>query len=460
MCSEPVIRINNLSKCYRLYHRPYDRLKQFLLWRWRNYCSEFWALRGINLDIQQGETLGIVGRNGSGKSTLLQIICGLTEQTIGSVTIRGRLAALLELGAGFNPDFTGRENIYVNASIIGLEEDEIDERFDEIAAFADIGNFLDKPVKTYSAGMCARIAFAVAVHVEPDILAVDEILSVGDEAFQRKCFARINELKKRGTTILFVSHSAQAIIELCDRAFLLDQGQQLLEGHPKVVIACYQRLLYAPDDKVAALHHIYRALSKSEERYDPDIKQRFTKMERDSDLGDHEADYDPNLKPQSTQAYGHGRATISDIHIVDARGQKVNILIHGQKYYYTYQVHFLKPAYYVRFGMLIKTIIGLELGGMASHSPGQGTEFIDKGQNLKVTFPFVARLNAGTYFLNAGVLANEDEGEIYLHRILDACMFRIDPDISNPKTAYIDLSAAEKCSIQKIPHNQDITTNL
>src|SRR4051794_9038362 len=205
--SEFAIEAHQLGKCYSLYQRPADRLKQLLWGRWRRYYREFWALQGIDLAIRPGEVIGVVGRNGAGKSTLLQMVCGTLPPTSGELHVRGRVAALLELGAGFSPDFTGIENIYINAAILGLKRHEVDERLADILAFADIGDFVHQPVKTYSTGMFMRLAFAVATAVEPDILVIDEALSVGDGAFARKSFERIMKLREAGKTILFCSHS-------------------------------------------------------------------------------------------------------------------------------------------------------------------------------------------------------------------------------------------------------------
>ncbi|MCP4664724.1 MAG: ABC transporter ATP-binding protein, partial [Deltaproteobacteria bacterium] len=240
------ISVRHLGKCYNIYKNPQDKLKEVLSFGRRTFHREFWALRHVSLDVKKGETVGIVGRNGSGKSTLLQIICGTLAPTTGSVRIQGRVAALLELGSGFNPEFTGRENVFMNAAVLGLSTEEIHERYQSILDFADIGDFVEQPVKTYSSGMQVRLAFAVAVNVDPDILVVDEALAVGDEIFRRKCFSRIHEMKERGATILFVSHSAGAVIELCDRAYLLDRGEAILNGVPKTVISKYHQLIYAP----------------------------------------------------------------------------------------------------------------------------------------------------------------------------------------------------------------------
>ena len=230
------ISVTDVSKIYHLYEKPQDRLKQILWKSATNSSDEFWALRDINFDVKKGETVGIVGRNGSGKSTLLQIICGTLTPTHGHVERQGRLSALLELGSGFNPEFTGRENVYLSASILGLSQEEIENRFDNIAGFADIGQFIDSPVKHYSSGMFARLAFSVSVHVEPEILIVDEILAVGDSAFQRRCLSKFYEIRDRGCTILFVSHDQYQVKSVCERALYLKEGRQVMFGPaPKVI---------------------------------------------------------------------------------------------------------------------------------------------------------------------------------------------------------------------------------
>src|SRR6185437_5576895 len=225
----------------------------------RAYFNEFWALRDVNFDVKRGETVGIVGRNGSGKSTLLQMICGTLTPTQGSVSIRGRVAALLELGAGFNPEFTGKENVRLSGLLYGLSDEELRERYQAILDFAEIGEFIDQPVKSYSSGMYVRLAFAVAINVSPEILVVDEALSVGDEGFQRKCFARIDAIRDSGATVLFVSHSASTIVDLCDRAILLDRGELLAQGTPRHVVSRYQKLLYAPADRAGQIREEIRA---------------------------------------------------------------------------------------------------------------------------------------------------------------------------------------------------------
>lgn len=236
----PIIEIAGVSKMYMLYDRPQDRLKQSLFWRMgRNYGRPFWALRDVSVKIAAGETVGIIGRNGSGKSTLLQIIAGTLQPTAGSVTVRGRVAALLELGSGFNPEYTGRENVFLNGSILGLSQTEMENRFDRIAAFADIGSFLDQPIKVYSSGMLARLAFATAISVDADVLIADEILAVGDMAFQAKCFRMFHQLREQGCTILFVSHDPYTIRSFCQRSLYLKDGNTVAWGPSYGVVDRY-----------------------------------------------------------------------------------------------------------------------------------------------------------------------------------------------------------------------------
>ncbi|QTN26125.1 ABC transporter ATP-binding protein [Rhodoferax sp. AJA081-3] len=243
MSSSLAIHAQNLGKAFQLYDRPIDRLKQMLMRGRRRYYKEFAALHDVNFELQKGEVLGLVGRNGAGKSTLLQLICGTLSPTMGQVSVHGRVAALLELGAGFNPEFTGRENIYLNASILGLSKDEIDARYDAIVEFSGIADFIHQPVKTYSSGMYVRLAFSIATSVDPDILVIDEALSVGDGAFARKSFDRIMRLKEKGATILFCSHSIYQIEALCTRALWLEKGVVRLIGDPSTVVARYQNFL-------------------------------------------------------------------------------------------------------------------------------------------------------------------------------------------------------------------------
>ncbi|MEJ2146223.1 MAG: ABC transporter ATP-binding protein [Acidobacteriota bacterium] len=243
MSSSPAIRLWKVSKKYPIYDTPSQKLAEMLTLRRRSFHREFWALEEIDLEVEKGTTLGIIGQNGSGKSTLLQIIAGILRQSRGECVVDGSVAALLELGAGFNPEFSGRENVFMNGAINGIPQEVMRERFDDILAFAEIGEFIDQPVKTYSSGMFVRLAFAVAIHVDPDILLVDEALAVGDMIFQHRCINRIRRLKREGKTILFVTHDLQAVSQFCDRAILLDQGKKRVDSSPEEVVHAYHALV-------------------------------------------------------------------------------------------------------------------------------------------------------------------------------------------------------------------------
>jgi lipopolysaccharide transport system ATP-binding protein len=258
MSSDIAIKVENLSKCYQIYDHPQDRLKQILMRGRKQYYREFWALKDLSFEIKKGETVGIIGRNGSGKSTLLQMICGTLNPSSGSIQTNGRIAALLELGSGFNPEFTGFENIYLNAKVLGLTEKETDSKLNSIIEFADIGDFINQPVKTYSSGMMVRLAFSVAIHVEPDILVVDEALSVGDAYFQAKCANKIKSIISDGATVLFVSHDTSSVKSLCNKALLLNSGRHQYYGDVNTAVEKYYSALVAdqrPKGEATSLKH-------------------------------------------------------------------------------------------------------------------------------------------------------------------------------------------------------------
>ena len=453
------IRVQNLSKCYQIYDTPRDRLKQFVVPRLqgltgqvpRQYFREFWALRDVSFEVKKGETVGIIGRNGSGKSTLLQVICGTLNPTSGSVESRGRIAALLELGSGFNPEFTGRDNVYMNAAVLGLSRGEVDVRLDEIIAFADIGEFIDQPVKTYSSGMVVRLAFAVAINVDPEILIVDEALSVGDELFQRKCFSRIESIKNNGATILFVSHAGGTIVELCDRAVLIDSGEKLAVGVPKQIVGRYQKLLYAPADKRESIREQIRQLNESIVVSADTAEQPAFKVHPAGEQEQEQQDsFDPHLKPSSTIEYESHGAHIDSPAVQTLFGVPVNILVRGKTYRYCYSVQFAKSANNVRFGMLIKTTSGVELGGSTSaNSPREALVHVDEGSVYRVDFRFRCTLNPGVYFLNAGVMGRVDDNETYLHRLIDSAMFRVQPDTENLGTGIVDFGCYPEIKLQQ-----------
>ncbi len=442
--SEIAISLKNVSKCYRRYVHPADRLREVLL-PGKSKVEEFWALRDINLEIHKGQTVGVVGRNGSGKSTMLQIIASTLTPTTGEVYVNGRISALLELGSGFNPEFTGRQNVFFNGKLLGLAKKEVEEKFKEIAAFADIGSFIDQPVKTYSSGMFIRLAFAVSTIIEPDILIVDEALAVGDEAFQRKCFARIKSIQERGGTILFVSHAASSVVELCNSAVLIDNGELLLSGTPKLVISKYQKLIYAPLDQEQTLREEIRRLN-TQEKVDLLLENRKSNNGFDANGNGKSKNvnieiselYDPNLIPQSTISYVPRGAIIENVHITTLEGQRVNTLVRRREYIYNYSVNFSDDAYRVRFGMYIKTVSGFELGGAASHTLNNAIDYVEAGEIIQVRFRFHCFLLPGVYFMNAGVTGLINSVEAFLHRHVDVVMFRVQPEVELTSDGIID----------------------
>ena len=459
--NEIAIRVKNLSKCYQIYAAPGDRLRQFFFPRLsrlmgrasKNYFQEFWALKNVSFEIRKGETVGIVGRNGSGKSTLLQMICGTLNPTAGEIQTYGRVAALLELGAGFNPEFTGRENVYLNASVLGLSTAEIDQRFDAILDFAEIGTFIEQPLKTYSSGMVVRLAFAVAINVDPEILIVDEALSVGDELFQRKCFSRIEAIREQGATILFVSHSGRTIVDLCDRAALLDAGENLAIGSPKQIVGQYQKLLYAPVEKCEAIREQIRwsdhSVSATEHGDDELIGETDNEGPAQNSTEDMRESYDPNLKPSSTISYESRGVTISSPILLTLAGVQVNNLVRGKIYRYSYTAKFSEHASNVRFGMMIKTISGVELGGGASTGEGKSSfSVVRSGSEFQVDFQFRCSLNPGVYFLNAGIVGELNAVETYLHRLVDIAMFRVLPELEDLATGIVDFECFSEIGLK------------
>jgi lipopolysaccharide transport system ATP-binding protein len=448
-----VIEARGLSKTYRIWKNerarlrapllrmtslllPYGKMRSSLRAAEKSLRRDFSALDSLDLCIPKGQCVGIVGRNGSGKSTLLQLVCGILQPTRGNVTVRGRVAALLELGSGFNLEFTGRENVFLNASILGLSQDEVRARFDEIAAFADIGDFVEQPVKTYSSGMMLRLAFAVQVLVDPDILIDDEALSVGDEPFQRKCFARMEKLREAGVTVLFVSHDMGPILNLCDRAILLHKGRMMLDADPKTVAAVYQRFNHAPSERAEGL------LAKlCDEAGAGGISDASSVSKESSEAGlepAHPEFFDPSLTSQSTQIYDELGATISNVRLIDDDGLRVNHLGRRGFYRYCYTVGFSRDCEDVNFAMLIKTLIGQELGGARTLPAYKPIAKVRAGARYEVSFRFQCNLTQGCYCMNAGVEAMIDGRPGYASRVLDAMIFKVRPEQDPIPTVTVD----------------------
>lgn len=447
MSSDLAIRVEGLSKCYHIYDKPRDRLAQMLSWGRRRFYREFWALKDVSFEIRKGETVGIIGRNGSGKSTLLQLICGTLAQTTGAIHTHGRVAALLELGSGFNPEFTGRENVYLNASILGLTPQEIDEKYPDIAAFAGIGDFIERPVKSYSSGMMVRLAFAVAINSAPDILVIDEALSVGDELFQRKCFSKIQDHRDRGASVLFVSHSPVQVVELCERVVLLDQGELLAVGPPKRTVGLYQKMIYAPAEKKEAVRREIIEAGHEPEKWSRGENERPAQaVPDDADRQDAEEFmeemFDPSLIPENTIKYVSRGVHISRPEIFNSRGVAVNNLVRGRTYNYVYKVAFQEAATRVRFGFAIRKQTGLVLGGSVSAPAHRASlDLAMPGDVYEVSFAFNCNFNAGVYHMNVGIFGQAHGEETVLNRLVDVIAFRVLPSAENIESATVFLSS-------------------
>lgn len=404
MSSEVVIRVENLSKYYHVYATPYDRFKQFVLPAFRgmlgrasrNYFDEFRALSDVSFDIKKGEVVGIIGRNGSGKSTLLQLICGTLSPTGGLVQTQGRIAALLELGSGFNPEFSGRENVYLNAAILGLSKEETDRKYDEILAFADIGDFIARPVKTYSSGMIVRLAFAVASCVDPDILVVDEALAVGDIAFQHKCFTRIRDLRARGATILFVSHDLGSVVEFCDRAYVMNSGRVVYTGTAAEAVNSFKKMIS------------FDAFRKDEE----DLRNPSVRSDvRNANLSD---SYEVN---QSNSEYGSGAAVIYDWGVRGADGSLVSSFESRDVVEIEMFVRFNRFCANPIIGYFISDSKGREIVGTNSAYEGVSVGPRNAGDEVRITFRQALRVSPGEYFLNLGCSEYAGDEVLAHHRL-------------------------------------------
>lgn len=392
MSSEPVIQLRRLSKKYPIYAGPGWKLAELLTLRRKSFHREFWALRDIDLEVPARTTLGIIGPNGSGKSTLLQIIAGILRQTSGECEVRGNVAALLELGAGFNPEFTGRENILMSGAISGLSRREIERRFDQIVDFAEIGDFIDQPVKTYSSGMFVRLAFAVAIHVDPEILLVDEALAVGDLIFQHRCVNRIRRMRREGKTILFVTHDLQSLVEFCDRAVLLDQGRKLREGDP------------------AEVAHHYRKLIFERERRRAEREQRQVPLAQDEGL--------PVVRsiPYVHHRYGEGGARILGIIVVTPEGEVATEIRAGQRLSILVTVEFHTDVPDPIVGVTLRDRLGMEICATNTSYEGRALPPARRGEIVTVGFDWeVPPWRPGSYSLSPAVAA----GSIWEHTIHD-----------------------------------------
>lgn len=422
MSPEITIRAENVSKAYAIFRKPEDRLKQMLSFGRRRYYEEYWALRNMNLEVRRGETVGLVGRNGSGKSTFLQLICGTLAPTAGRIQVNGKVAALLELGAGFNPEFTGRENVYVVASILGLSREETDRRFPAIEAFAEIGDFIDQPVKLYSSGMYARLAFAVAAHVDADILIIDEILAVGDAAFTQRCMRYIHRFKERGT-LLFVSHDMASVTALCDRVVWLDRGEIQAIGEPKDI--AHQYLTALADELNGNDAFRIGGERKRAEPAKPVAKAdaRADALRQSAHANHLEVfAFDPEAR-----WFGQRGATIENVSLRDASGQPLQVAQGGEEVVLRIEARADTTVERPIIGFELKNRMGQPLIGDNTFISYQLQPVpVTAGQRFHASFRFqLPFLPTGDYAIAAAIAEGTQQDHIHHHWIEDALFLRV-----------------------------------
>ena len=418
------ISVQGVSKIYKLYDKPIDRLKEAVSLTHKSYHRDFFALSDISFDVKKGETVGIIGTNGSGKSTILKIITGVLSPTTGTAEVSGNISALLELGAGFNSEYTGLENIYMNGTMMGFSREEMQRRMDDILRFADIGDFVNQPVKTYSSGMFVRLAFALAINVDPEILIVDEALSVGDVFFQAKCYRRMEEMMKNGTTILMVSHDMGSIIKYCDKVVLLNRGHFVAQGEAGKMVDLYKKILANQTDELAeALIEQKKealGLPVGEVHTDKSMKERM------------------NLNPE-VQEYGDGRASFEDFGTLDARGNVTNLLLKGEMFTIRERIRFHAPIEMPIFTYTLRDKKGTDITGTNTMFEGADIKPVKDGDVYTVSFRQKMNLQGGEYLLSMSCTGYENGEHVVYHRLYNVLSLTV---ISNKNTVgYYDMGS-------------------
>ena len=418
------ISVQGVSKIYKLYDKPIDRLKEAVSLTHKSYHRDFFALSDISFDVKKGETVGIIGTNGSGKSTILKIITGVLSPTTGTAEVSGNISALLELGAGFNSEYTGLENIYMNGTMMGFSREEMQRRMDDILRFADIGDFVNQPVKTYSSGMFVRLAFALAINVDPEILIVDEALSVGDVFFQAKCYRRMEEMMKNGTTILMVSHDMGSIIKYCDKVVLLNRGHFVAQGEAGKMVDLYKKILANQTDELAeALIEQKKealGLPVGEVHTDKSMKERM------------------NLNPE-VQEYGDGRASFEDFGTLDARGNVTNLLLKGEMFTIRERIRLHAPIEMPIFTYTLRDKKGTDITGTNTMFEGADIKPVKDGDVYTVSFRQKMNLQGGEYLLSMSCTGYENGEHVVYHRLYNVLSLTV---ISNKNTVgYYDMDS-------------------
>lgn len=410
------ISVQGVSKIYKLYDKPIDRLKEAVSLTHKSYHRDFFALSDISFEVKKGETVGIIGTNGSGKSTILKIITGVLSPTTGTAEVSGNISALLELGAGFNSEYTGLENIYMNGTMMGFSRQEMERRMDDILRFADIGDFVNQPVKTYSSGMFVRLAFALAINVDPEILIVDEALSVGDVFFQAKCYRRMEEMMKNGTTILMVSHDMGSIIKYCDKVVLLNRGHFVAQGEAGKMVDLYKKILANQTDELA------EALIEE--------KKEALGLPVEATVSDKRMKDRMNLNPE-VQEYGDGRASFEDFGTLDARGNVTNLLLKGEMFTIRERVRFHAPIENPIFTYTLRDKKGTDITGTNTLFEGTEIKPVKDGDVYTVSFRQKMNLQGGEYLLSMSCTGYENGEHVVYHRLYNVLSLTV---ISNKNT--------------------------
>ncbi len=409
--SETAIKVNDVSKLYKLYDKPSDRFKEALGLTKEKKYKEHYALHNVSFDVKKGQTVGIIGTNGSGKSTILKIITGVLSATEGDVEVEGRISALLELGAGFNQEYTGMENIYLNGTMMGYTREEVDARVQMILDFADIGDFINQPVKTYSSGMFVRLAFAVAINIDPEILIVDEALSVGDVFFQAKCYHKFEEFKKNGKTILMVSHDLGSIAKYCDKVILLNKGHMVEEGEPKRIVDLYKQIL----------------VSEAEGR-ELDEKQPTVDDVEEKNISGTSGWKDILMQNPNVLDYGDKEAEITDYAIIDDKKRITNNIQKNTEFKIRMKVEFHKDIDQPIFAFTIKDLQGTDVTGTNTMFEKIDFGLVKKGDIKIVEFTQNMNLQGRNYLLSFGVVGYKDNDFVVYHRLYDVCNINVISD--------------------------------
>ena len=439
MSGEYAINVQDVTKIYKLYDKPIDRLKESLSPMHKNYHRDFYALRNISFQVKKGETVGIIGTNGSGKSTILKIITGVLTPTEGTAEVDGVISALLELGAGFNMDYTGIENIYMNGTMMGFSRKEMDEKLQDILDFADIGDFVYQPVKTYSSGMFVRLAFALAINVEPEILIVDEALSVGDVFFQAKCYRRMEEIRKSGTTILMVTHDMGSIIKYCDKVVLLNKGEFVAEGAPGRMVDLYKKILAGQMDSLKEELEEMNDFSGDKALEDKEFEQETV----------HEGGLmrDKIAVNANRTEYGDGRAEIFDFGLEDQRGNLSNLILKGEMFTIREKIRFHGELKAPIFTYTIKDKKGTSLTGTNTMYEGTDIKPVKRGDVYEVAFTQKMTLQGGEYLLSMSCTGFEGEEHVVYHRLYDVASITV---ISNKNTVGVyDMESTVEAKLTK-----------